>query len=81
MIFFHGAGAGQERTRAFKYQLLQGFRAKEQRFPKPQVAGPIPAEGASCVWPAGCMSHREFKGDTTLRLRFSPSQIPSESDA
>jgi hypothetical protein len=27
------------------------------------------------------MSHREFKGDTTLRLRFSPSQIPSESDA
>ena len=29
----------------------------EQRFPKPQVAGPIPAEGARYVWPAGCMSH------------------------
>ena len=47
MIFFHGAGAGQERTRAFKYQLLQGFRAKEQRFPKPQVACSIHAGGTS----------------------------------
>ena len=47
MIFFHGAGAGQERTRAFECQLLQGFRTIEQRFPKPQVVGPIPTEGAS----------------------------------
>ena len=45
MIFFHGAGAGQERTRAYKCQLLQGFRTIEQRFPKPQVACSIHAGG------------------------------------
>ena len=55
--FFSRGRGGAGKVGAFQCLLLLGFRTKEQRFPKPQVACSIHAGGASCVWPAGCMSH------------------------
>ena len=48
--FFSRGRGGAGKVGAFQCLLLLGFRTKEQRFPKPQVAGPIPAEGARTVW-------------------------------
>ena len=44
-FFSRGRGGAVESERLCAPVLL-GFRTKEHRFPKPQVAGPIPAEGA-----------------------------------